>query len=159
MKNWYSYSLIVLFSLSTLSFVQEENHSACDVTHIRVKSKDALHPDYQYDASKTTYILFSTKKQFKELEIPLFIGEKYRFVFNTESLPQNVDIEVYDKKYESKSREMLFSSKDEQAVDKQYIFEPQKAMRKVFVDYHIHATEAEEAKGCLVLTVGYRIKK
>lgn len=163
MKNVYLVFGLILSYITIASFIQEDEHeqaaSTCDVVAIRAKSKEALKPDYQYDASKTTHVMFLTKKQFKELEIPLYIGEKYRFVFNTQSLPQNVDIEIYDKKYEAKDRHLLFSSKEATAVDKQFVFEPQKAMRKVYLDYHIQATETTEQKGCIVLTIGYKIKK
>lgn len=160
MKNKLIMYLVAFSTVFALSFVQDDVATGtCDVTPLRNESKEALKPDFQYDASKLTHLVFSTKKQFKEMEIPLYIGEKYRFVFNVQALPQGVDIEVYDKKYESKDRKLLFSSKEVQPQNNQYVFEPQKAMRKVYLDYHVPASEGEEKKGCLLLTVGYRIKK
>ena len=106
---------LILLSLSIfvgVSFGQEqETPDYCTSSETKKKIKPML-DTYSYDASKATKITFKDKPQLKELEIPLFIGEKYRFVFSKEGLPENVDIEVWDHKFEAKHRELLFTSKD-----------------------------------------------
>ncbi len=152
--------LIALVTFLTFAFTSddEQTTTTCDALNIKNKAKETLKPIYSYDASKTTHLVFGSKMQFKELEVPLYVGEKYRFIFSMEGLPQNVDIEVYDKKYESKDRKLLFSSKESQKVNDQYVFDPEKSYRKLYIDYHVPPAEGAEAKGCLILTLGYKIK-
>lgn len=158
MKKFILSSLAVL-TLLVLSFKQAQMPADfCNSNEAKQKCKDALKPGFQYDATKVTKLTFSTKKDFKELEVPLYIGEKYRFVFNSEGNPQPVDIEVYDNKFESKKRKLLFSSRDFPPEQKQYVFEPERAKR-VFIDYTIPPTNDSTKKGCVVFAIGYRIGK
>ncbi len=149
---------ILLFFLS-VSFTGVSQSSSCNTVELKTQSKEFLKPDFRYDASKTTYLTFLNKKQFKELEVPLYIGEKYKLVFNTAGVPENVDIEVYTKKYEANGRELLFSSRDSEPTDNCYTFEPTKALRRVYIDYLIPPASGEKSSGCVVMTLGYKIKK
>lgn len=149
----------LLFALVVLSFKQtKEPPDSCNSAEAKEKCKLGLKPDYQYDATKVTKVTFSNKKDFKELEVPLYIGEKYRFVFNSQGTPQPVDIEVYDSKFESKKRKLLFSSRDFPPEQKDYVFEPTRAKR-VFIDYTIPPTTDSTKKGCIVFAIGYKIGK
>jgi hypothetical protein len=154
-------SIFIFFiSLIAFAFTNQQDdgiEDTCDSTEIKKKCKEALKPDFQYDASKATKFTFRNKKQFKELEVPLYIGEKYRFVFNTEGLPQPVDIEIYDKKYESKKRDLLFSSRNLPADTKEFSFEPEKS-KTVYIDYIVPPTDDTLKKGCVVFALGYKIK-
>ena len=129
----------------------------CNITEQKAKCKEALKPEYKYDASKATTFTFRTKKQFKELQVPLYVGEKYRFVFNLEGLPQDIDIEICDKKYESKHREVLFSSRDAEPGAKELVFDIEKS-RHVFIDYIVPPTNDTIKKGCAVFALGYKLK-
>lgn len=158
MKNFLLPVLAVL-AMVTFAFQQTQVPSDfCNSVESKQKCKDALKPGFQYDATKVTKVSFTTKKDFKELEVPLYIGEKYRFVFNSEGNPQPVDIEVYDNKFESKKRKLLFSSRDFPAEQKQFVFEPDRAKR-VFIDYTIPPTTDSTKKGCVVFAIGYKIGK
>jgi hypothetical protein len=120
-------------------------------------AKEMLKPDFSYDASKTTKITYKNKPQLKELEIPLYMGEKYRFVFNTEGLPQSIDINIYNKKLEAKNRQLIWSSRNQSGDEHILIFEPEKS-RKMYINYVIPPTTDEEKKGCIVFVLGYKIK-
>lgn len=158
MKKYILPTLAVL-TILVLSFKQtQEPADFCKSTEAKQKCKEALKPGFQYDATKVTKVNFTTKKDFKELEVPLYIGERYRFVFNSEGNPQPVDIEVYDNKFESKKRKLLFSSRDFPAEQKQFVFEPDRAKR-VFIDYAIPPTTDSTKKGCVVFAIGYKIGK
>lgn len=149
-------TFLLLFTLSVnlvSAQTSDEIPDYCTSTETKKKCKESL-GDYSYDASKATKITFKEKPQLKELEIPLYMGEKYRFIFSKEGLPQNVDIEVWDHKFESKKRELLFSSKDFPADQKEYIWEPEKS-RKMYVNYKIPPTDDVEKKGCVVFVLGY----
>jgi hypothetical protein len=71
--------------------------------------------------------------------VPLFIGEKYRIVFELEALPKQVEVQIYNKDKESKNRKLLFSSKDI-GEKKEFSFEVSK-VRHVYVDYIVPPTE------------------
>lgn len=145
-----------IISISLFSFAQDEVQDFCNSTETKKTLKEQL-GDYSYDASKVTKITFKDKPQLKELEIPLFMGEKYIFTFSKEGLPENVDIEIWDHNYESKKRELLFSSKDFPADQKVYTWEPDKS-RKMYIDYKIPPTSDVEKKGCVVFVLGYLTK-
>ncbi|PCJ85368.1 MAG: hypothetical protein COA57_07850 [Flavobacteriales bacterium] len=151
--------LIFIFSVFLMGFTVQTNeiYDACNPTEIKKKCKAALRPEFQYDASKSTKFTFKNKKQFKELEVPLYIGERYRFVFNTEGLPQPIDIEIYNKRYESKNREVMFSSREFSADQTEFIFEPERS-RRVYIDYIVPPTADSLKKGCVIFALGYQIK-
>ncbi len=155
-----SFGTLLLMMAYAFSEKQQQSGSVCNSVDIRKQSREMFKPEFHYDASKSTYITFMNKKQFKELEVPLYIGEKYKVIFNTTSLPQDIDIEIYDKKYSSKSRTQLFNSKDVKEVSEGvYVFEPSKPMRRMYIDYSIPPTSGEIEKGCVIVTLGYKIKK
>ncbi len=126
----------------------------CKSSETRKKCKELLKP-YKYDASKVSKFTFRNKVQKKEIEIPLYIGEKYQFVFSTEGLPQPVDIEIYDKKSTSKKRKLLFSNKE--VADEEFTFQPDKS-RKLYINYTVPATNDTIKKGCVIFVLGYQPK-
>lgn len=129
---------------------------SCTSIETKKKCKEALKP-FKYDASKLSRITFKTKPQIKELEIPLFFGEKYRFVFNTEGLPQDIDINIFDKRFEAKKRELLWTNKGAKAGQTQFVWEPKKA-KKMYVTYDIPVTSDTIKRGCVVFVLGYKTK-
>lgn len=125
----------------------------CNAKELKEKAKSTLEP-YKYDSSELTRILYKKKETIKEVEVPLFIGEKYRIVFEMEALPKQVEVQIYNKDKDSKNRKLLFSSKD-MADKKEFIFEVSK-VRRVFVDYIVPPTEEGSYSGCAVFMVGYK---
>ena len=146
---------LVAISLTAFQYQAQTIQNSCKSSESRKAAKVELEP-YQYDAGKTNTFTFKNKVQQREIEVPLFIGERYRFVFNTEGLPQPIDIEIYDKKAESKNRTLLFSNKDNKD-DRFLIFEPEKS-KKLYVNYIVPVTNDTIKKGCVVMVVGYQSK-
>jgi len=126
----------------------------CNAKELKEKAKNLLDP-YKYDSSELTRIMYKKKESTKEVEVPLFIGEKYRIVFELEALPKQVEVRIYNKDKESKNRKLLFSSKDVGADKKEFQFEVSK-VRHVYVDYVIPPTEEGSYSGCAVFMVGYK---
>lgn len=152
---------ILIISTGLLAFTPGETQTdeipdSCTSSETKKKCKGLLE-DYSYDASKRSSITFQNKPQLKELEIPLYIGEKYRFVFSTEGMPQDVVISVYDHKYESKHRELLFTTKDAPKDQTEFVWEPEKS-KKMYIDYEIPPTDDDIKKGCVVMVLGYLAK-
>ena len=104
MKNSKLY--IVLF-ISVFAFSSyQETPAECDPKGLKDKAKNQLDP-YQYDSSKITRLKHTTKDQVKEVEIPMFIGEKYKLAFNLEALKKTLEINIYNKDKDSKNRKLL----------------------------------------------------
>lgn len=158
MKRTILFSL-VLSACTLMAFQGYQNDPIkdyCNASEAKKASKETLAP-YTYDAAKTNKFTFKNKVQKREIEVPLFIGEKYRFVFNTSGLPQPVKIEVYDKSSDSKKRSLLFTSDDAKANDNQIVWEPEKS-KKCFVNYTVPVTNDTLKKGCVTMVVGYKSK-
>jgi hypothetical protein len=154
MKNRISYItlfLVVAFvSTAAIQITQEY-----DITALKKELKKELKPEYKYDSSKTSRFTYKAKTQIKEIEVPLFMGEKYRFLFNTAGLPQKVKVEIYNKKIGHKRRKLLYEieQKEGQHI---YTFEPKKS-RKMYINYTVPETSEEELKGCMIFILGYRL--
>jgi hypothetical protein len=144
------FSIIIVFAIMAF----QSGDVLCNAKELKEKAKNVLEP-YKYDSSELTRILYKNKETLKEVEVPLFIGEKYRFVFELEALPKQVEVQIYNKDKDSKSRKLLFSSKELGADKKEFQFEVSK-MRHVYVDYVIPPTETGSYSGCAVFMVGYK---
>ena len=152
MKKIIKSVLTIAFIFALMAF--QGGDVLCNAKELKEKAKVVLEP-YKYDSAELTRILYKTKETVKEVEVPLFIGEKYRMVFELEALPKQVEVQIYNKDKSSKKRKLLFSSKDIGAEKKEFVFEVSK-VRQVYVDYIIPPTEAGSYSGCAVFMVGYK---
>ena len=159
MKKTILYIALLSIIIITTSTIVEENNVECDATALKLELKKKLKPDYKYDSSKTSRFTYKNKVQVKEFEVPLFMGEKYRFLFNSAGLPKNIKIEIFNKKIGNKKRKLLYTVDNKKTKQHIYIFEPEKS-RKMFVNYTIPAAVEEESiiKGCVIFLVGYKFK-
>lgn len=132
----------------------QSSEVACDQKALKDKARKTLEP-YKYDVAKVTRIIYKDKPTVKEIEVPLFIGEKYRLVFNTESLPRNVTINLYNRNKDSRKRKLIFSNKDAAPDKKEFFFDYAFANR-IFIDYDIPAGDSTAGSGCLVFMLGYK---
>jgi len=152
-----SFYLIFLTVIAVVSLAGIQITETCDVTALKAELKTELKPKFKYDSSKTSRFSYKTKEQVKEIEIPLFMGEKYRFLFNTSCLTKNIKIEIHNKPIGHKKRTLLYSLdlKEGQTI---YSYEPEKS-RKMYITYTIPKVETPILeKDCLVFVVGYQIK-
>ena len=102
---------IVLIIVFILSSSQVEDTHNCDIRVLKNELKYQLKPDYKYDSSNVNRFILESKKQGTEVHVPLFSSEKYKLLFNTAGLPCDFEIEVYDKKFGSKNRQLLYAVK------------------------------------------------
>jgi len=152
MKRFLTTLLSFILLISTTSF--QTGDVLCDVKALKEKAKDAINT-YKYDSSELTRIIYKKKESVTEVEVPLFIGEKYRFAFVLEALPKTIEVQIYNKDKDSKNRKLLFSSKDGGIDRKEFQWEISK-VRHVYVDYVIPPTETGTYSGCAVFMVGYK---
>ena len=142
--------------LVTLMLVFSFQASApCDGRALKENAKKQFGEGYTYDMSKVTQIVYKAKPSLKEIEVPLFIGEKYKMVFNTEALPKSIVISVYNRDKDSKKRKLLFTTKGAPADQKHFIFDLSLA-RKAFIDYEMPEGDSTVIGGCLVFMMGYK---
>ena len=154
MKNKISY-LVLALAIGFISTAAVEMVTECDATSLKKELKGELKPNFKYDSSKTTRFTYKAKSQRKEMEVPLFMGEKYRFLFNTKCLPIDVKVEIYSKPVGNKKRKLLYSL-DRKEGKNLYAYEPEKS-RKMYVNYSIPKTTEEGIRGAMVFILGYRI--
>ena len=145
--------LALLLMLVCMAF--QHGNILCNAKELKDKASLLLDP-YKYDSSELTKIIYKTKESVKEVEVPLFIGEKYRFVFELEALPKHVEVQIYNKDKDAKNRKLLFSSKD-MGDKKEFEFDVTR-VRTVYIDYIIPVAEEGAQTGCAVFMLGYRLK-
>ncbi len=154
MKTFITPLVTLAFLFILMSF--QNGTILCNAKELKEKASGLLDP-YKYDSSEMTKILYKPKESVKEVVVPLFIGEKYRFVFEMEALPKHVEVEIYNKDKDSKNRKLLFSSKESNADKKEFQFDVTR-IRTVYIDYIVPATESGAYTGCAVFMLGYRLK-
>ncbi len=127
----------------------------CDKKALSASCKKKLDP-FKYDNQKFTKINFTKKAQQLEVEVPVFIGERYRVVFNTSGLPKEIKINIYTKDKEARKREAIFSNTDLKAEGNEFIFDAPRT-RKMFIDYSVPADSTnQKITGCVIFMVGYK---
>lgn len=148
-----SFTLALVYGFTTIQ--QPDN---CDKKAITASLKKALDP-FKYDSQKITKINFTKKAQQMEVEVPVFVGEKYRVVLNTSGLPKPINISIYTKDKESKKREAIYTNKDLKNGETEIVFDAPR-IRKMFIDYDIPAdstaSPANKISGCVAFMVGYK---
>ncbi len=153
MKKSFYISLVGLLFIFGFTTLQTADN--CDKKALTASCKKKLEP-FKYDSQKFTKINFTKKPQQLEVEVPIFIGEKYRLVFNTSGLPKGIKINIFTKDKEVKKREAIFSNKDAKDSEKELVFDAPRS-RKMYVDYDVPA-DSTNAKltGCMIFMVGYK---
>ena len=136
---------------------QEAPSSYCPKGDVVIKCRKALVP-FKYTNMTTNRIVFKRFNYVKEISIPIYYDARYRFVFNTELLPKDIKIRIYDKPQSEKKREQLAEFESSQ---KQFNFEPdaESGLYEVYVNFLIPAYIAEDGssfiKGCFILMTSY----
>ncbi|MEQ8910109.1 MAG: hypothetical protein RIC95_13010 [Vicingaceae bacterium] len=145
--------LVSIIGLATLFMAATSEKESCDIKSLKKEGISNLNPFY-YSSAKVSKITYDYTVRRKEIEVPLFKGEKYRMVFNKKSLPKDVVIEIYDKDKSHSSRTPLFSSAKQDGNI--LSFEPEKSKRH-YVNYVIPKAEGTEDEGCIVFVLGYQL--
>jgi hypothetical protein len=156
MKRFFMLVLPVFVVLVSLTGAAIQEAVTCDQKTLKDAARAKLDP-FKYDSGKVTQLRYRSKAQMKEIEVPVFIGEKYRMVFNAEAVTRNVIISVYNKDKETKNRKVLWTSKNSEPGTKIHVFEPDNAKFKFYVDYDLPAvTDSMPAAECVVFMLGYK---
>lgn len=156
MKRFFMIGVPALLILVSLTGAAIQQAVTCDQKALKDAARAKLDP-YKYDSGKVTQLRYKNKAQVKEIEVPVFIGEKYRMVFNAEAVSKDVVISVYNKDKDTKNRKVLWTSKNDPPGTKMHVFEPENAKFKFFVDYDLPAvTDSVSSQECMVFMLGYK---
>ena len=137
----------------------QKTQSYCPKEEVVTKCRKALVP-YNYTNMVVNRIVFKRSNYIKEISIPLYFDANYRLVFNTELLPKDIKIKIYDKPLTEKKRNELGSF---ESSERQFNFEPDmennKGLYELYVNFLIPAYIADDGssfiKGCVILMTGY----
>lgn len=153
MKTFKYIVAVAIFGVVSLnSFAQ----TSCDATALKAEMKQELKPDYKYDSSKITRFTTSADFQGKEIEVPLFPTEKYRFVFDVAGADKNFQIYVYDQKLGTKGRKALFALKNVREEGKNvYVYEPS-GKNKLYITYVVPPSLDGVKDICAAFMLGYK---
>lgn len=154
MKNSIKYFLLGSVVVISSAF---QTSSFCDSAVIKSELKQELKPDYRYDSSSITPFKATGQFQGKKIEVPLFDGEKYRFVFNTKGADKNFQIYITNKKDGAKSGKFLYSLKEHREEGKDlYVYEPKKA-EKLYITYIVPPSLENPVDFCAAFMIGYKL--
>lgn len=158
MKSLTSFALIFI-AFTLLSFTggkKKKENDTCKRDESAAAVKKEMVP-FRFEKTTTTYITFKHYDQVKTIAAPLFFDNKYKFVVNTEGLPKDIKVQVYDKPRGMRDGAKMITESSE----KQFSFEldEEYLSNRVYIDYVIPAIEETEdgilQKGCVVMGSGY----
>lgn len=156
MKRFFMLILPVLVIVVSLTSAAIQEAVTCDQKALKDAAREKLEP-FKYDSGKVTQLRYRNKAQVKEIEVPVFIGEKYRMVFNATAVSKDVIISVYNKDKDTKNRKVLWTSKGSDPATKMHVFEPDNAKFKFYVDYDLPAVaDSIVPQECIVFMLGYK---
>lgn len=151
-KLVYCFSAIAIIAL-VYGFSPSPQGSSCDSKTLKKEGISMLNP-YYYSSSKVSEIAYDYRPTRKEIEVPLFKGEKYKMVFNKKALPKDVVVEIYDRDKSHEGRTPVFTSQG--SAENIISYEPKKS-KKMYVNYLIPAAKGEKEKGCIAFVLGYQL--
>lgn len=148
---------VIAFLFSFQSMAQSSSY--CPKSDAVIKCRKALVP-YKYTNMVVNRIVFKRSNYIKEISIPMYYDARYRLVFNTELLPKDIKIKIYDKPLTERKRKELGSF---ESSEKQFNFEPDLeehgGLYELYVNFLIPAYIADDGssflKGCVILMTGY----
>ncbi|MFB1021520.1 MAG: hypothetical protein QMC40_02020 [Vicingaceae bacterium] len=145
---------IAFFSIATITVLSSAiSDTNCDTKILKKEGITELNPFY-YSASKVNVVNYDYRASRKEIEVPLFKGEKYKMVFNKKGLPKDVVVDIFDKDKSHANRKSLFTSEGNSAEIISY--SPEKS-KKMYVRYTIPKADKVKESGCIVFILGYQL--
>ncbi len=144
--------LIILFAFNFSAFGQQPSVKA-----IVKKNMRSLDP-YQYDAYAIKDITYNKKAQSVVVEFAVFSEEEYKIVFCKTELPQELEINIYDKNPKSPTKKLIYF--DESGKKDQYscTFKPT-STGSYFIEYKVPPATAPGQKGTMIVLIGIREKE
>lgn len=137
--------------------VKPTNNSCSNRSELREEVRLLIRP-FKYNLSKTTMITFKRYPQLLRVIIPIYNDQEHRLIFSTKGLPQNIEINIYDKAKSEKKRKLLFTGNSDEPINT-YELEKEFKGSYLFVEYSVPATDDTDRgttkRGCVVMMMGY----
>lgn len=145
----------VLFVFAALLFmVQLQANAQHEIKAIVKKNMAALKP-YEYDAYAMKVFNYGPKEQSVVIEFSVFSEEEYKLVFCKTSLPQEIEINIYDKNPKSKDRKLIYF--DDSGKKDQYTCEFKPTITgQYYIEYKVPAATAPGQKGTMIVLIGIK---
>ena len=120
-----------------------------------VKQNKASLDPYQYDAYAVKDISYGSKEQSIVIQFAVYSDEEYKIIFCKTELPQEIDINVYDRNPKNKNRKLIYF--DESGKKDQYActFKPA-ASGEYYIEYKVPAATAPDQKGSMIVLIGIK---
>lgn len=120
-----------------------------------VKKNIAALDPFQYDAYAMKEITYGTKEQSVIVEFTVYSEEEYKLVFCKTELPQELEINIYDKSPKSKTKKLIYF--DESGKKDQYscTFKPT-TTGSYFIEYKVPPATAPGQNGTMIVLIGIR---
>ena len=77
------------------------------IPNLKKEAREKISP-YRYDGSKTSYYIYKTFEQRKEVEVFFFSSNEYKMAFNGGAITDAIGVEIYDKPKNYGNRTRLF---------------------------------------------------
>lgn len=154
-----SFLIVCITSSSTFSQNEKDVKLFCSPKPLIKIHKKAFKP-YQLDTYTENVISFGNKAKATEVVFTAFAGDMYQLLFCGNSLPQEIELHVFDKNAKAKTRKEVFSGVLKQGDDQLGPFLPPKP-GSYFITYNIpQSTDTSEViKGCIVTLIGFKEKE
>lgn len=128
-----------------------QSTAQCKAKQVVKECRPSVAP-FIYDSYTLSQIVYdSNKSDTTEVEFTAFAGQKYKLVFCTSGLDQEIKVNIYDKNLVFKNRHKLYDS--ENGIEGHWSFEPPKS-GTYYIDYEIPMA-VEKKNGCVVMLIGY----
>ena len=150
-------SILFRVALGLLFLVSVEAKAQQQIKSIVKKNMAALEP-FQYDAYALKEISYGSQEQSVVVEFTVYSDEEYKIVFCKTQLPQELEINIYDKSPKSKTKKLIYF--DESGKKDQYscTFKPT-ATGSYFIEYKVPVASAPNQKGTMIVLIGIRDKE
>lgn len=150
-------SILFRVALGLLFLVSVEAKAQQQIKSIVKKNMAALEP-FQYDAYALKEISYGSQEQSVVVEFTVYSDEEYKIVFCKTQLPQELEINIYDKSPKSKTKKLIYF--DESGKKDQYscTFKPT-ATGSYFIEYKVPVASGPNQKGTMIVLIGIRDKE
>jgi hypothetical protein len=141
-------------ALGILCLFNQNTYAQHQIKSIVKKNMSALEP-YKYDAYALKEITYGPKAQSAVIEFTAYSEIDYKIVFCKTDLPQEVEINIYDKSPTSKTKKLIYF--DDSGKKDQYActFKPASS-GQYFIEYKIPPATAPNQKGTMIVLIGIK---
>ena len=146
--------ILLLSAFMGLFWMNPDVSAQQKIKSIVKKNMSELDP-FQYDAYAVKEISYGPKEQSVVVEFSVYSEEEYKIVFCKTVLPQELDINIYDKSPKSSSKKLIYFDESGKKDEYSCTFKPT-ATGSYFIEYKVPAATGPGQKGTMIVLIGIR---